>query len=388
MPMSRVPNRRQFLSTTAALAASRVLTAGAAARQSSRPRAVRRLDRLDLLRYHDAAGRVRTVTTRDEWQHRRTEILEGMQAVMGRLPAALATGGASAPRRRREPPPFEVLDEVDAGSYVRRSIAYAVDAGPRTPAYLLVPKRVLDGRAQARGILCLHPTDNEIGAGVAVGLGGRPNRAYAAELADRGFVTLAPAYPLLANYQPDVLRLGYASGTMKAIWDNMRGLDLLQSLPFVQAGTFGAIGHSLGGHNAVYTSVFDERIGVVASSCGLDLFVDYYDARSEVWQPEKGWCQVRYMPRLLDYAGRLADIPFDFAELIGALAPRVCFISAPRRDSNFRWESVARIAAAARPVYALHGAADRLIVEHPDADHDFPAPMRELAYRLFDQHLV
>lgn len=388
MPMNRVPNRRQFLSTAAVLAASPLRATNVASSQVPRPGAVQRLDRLDLLRYHDAVGRVRAVTTPDEWQQRRAEILEGMRSVMGPLPAASAPGRAGAPLRRREPPTFEVLNEVDAGAYVRRSIAYAVDAGPRTPAYLLVPKRVLGGGTRARGILCLHPTDNEIGAGVAVGLGGRPNRAYAAELAERGFVTLAPAYPLLANYQPDVLGLGYASGTMKAICDNMRGLDLLESLPFVQAGSFGAIGHSLGGHNAVYTSVFDQRIAVVASSCGLDLFVDYYDARPEVWQPEKGWCQVRYMPRLLDYAGRLADIPFDFAELIGALAPRVCFISAPRRDSNFRWESVARIAAAARPVYALHGAADRLIVEHPDADHDFPTPMRELAYRLFDQHLI
>lgn len=364
--------------TPARLAASGV--------QRSAPRVVRRLDRLDLLRYHDAAGNVGVVTTPAQWQRRCGEILEGMQAVMGPLPKA-SVGGAGT-TGRRTPPPFEVLDEVDAGSYVRRAIAYAVDAGPRTPAYLLVPKRLLDGGGRARGILCLHPTDDTIGAGVAVGLGGRPNRAYAAELAERGFVTLAPAYPLLANYQPDVLGLGYASGTMKAIWDNMRGLDLLASLPFVEPGAFGAIGHSLGGHNAVYTSVFDERIAVIVSSCGLDLYVDYYDARPEVWQPEKGWCQVRYMPRLLDYAGRLADIPFDFAELIGALAPRVCFISAPRRDSNFRWESVARIAAAARPVYALHGAADRLIVEHPDADHDFPTPMRELAYRLFAEHLV
>lgn len=43
----------------------------------------------------------------------------------------------------------------------------------------------------------------------------------------------------------------------KAIWDNMRALDVLESLPFVQRGGFGVIGHSLGGHNAVYTAVWD-----------------------------------------------------------------------------------------------------------------------------------
>jgi hypothetical protein len=41
---------------------------------------------------------------------------------------------------------------------------------------------------------------------------------------------------------------------------------------------------------------------------------------------------------------------------------------------------VDRVAASARQVYQLHGKADRLIVEHPEADHDFPDASRERAY--------
>lgn len=375
--------RRAFLAAAAALVAS--APGGTWARAQQPPAhapAVRRLGRLDLLRYHDDAGRVRAVTTPGEWQARRAEILAAMWAVMGHAPTASSSGTADG----RRPPSFELLDEVDVRTYVRRSIAYRVDAGPPTPAYLLVPKAALAG-TPAAAVLCLHPTDDTIGPDVVVGLGGRPNRAYAAELAERGFVTLAPAYPLLARYQPDVLALGYASGTMKAIADNRRGLDLLESLPFVRPGGFGAIGHSLGGHNAVFTGVFDERLTAIASSCGLDLFVDYYGGRPEVWQEEKGWCQVRYMPRLLAYAGRLDDIPFDFAELVAALAPRACFISAPIRDGNFRHDSVARLTAAARDVYALHGARDALVVRHPDVDHDFPEAMRHEAYAMLTRTL-
>src|SRR5207248_5417077 len=135
-------------------------------------------------------------------------------------------------------------------SYVRRLITYASEPGWRVPAYLLVPKDVLGGKRQATAVLCLHGTDNVVGHGIVVGLGQRPNRGYAKELAERGYVTLAPNYPLLAKYQPDLEKLGWESGTLKAVWDNMRGLDLLESLPYVDGSKMGAIGHSLGGHNS------------------------------------------------------------------------------------------------------------------------------------------
>jgi hypothetical protein len=338
-----------------------------------------RLPRDNLMVFRGPDNAPKPVRSVEDWLQRRAEILEGMQAVMGPMPG----------QEKRCPLDMTVEEEVDCGRYVRRSITYASEPGSRVPAYLLVPKSVLGGAGRrAPAVLCLHGTDNVVGNGIVVGLGNRPNRQYASELAERGYVTLAPNYPLLARYQPDIKTLGWQSGTLKAVWDNRRGLDLLESLPFVQAGGFGAIGHSLGGHNTVYTSVFDDRIKVVVTSCGLDSFLDYYGGDEKVWLPEKGWTQTRYMARLAAYRGRLAEIPFDFHELIGALAPRNVLIIAPLKDSNFRADSVDRIVAAARPVYALYGHPERLRVVHPDCAHDFPNEMREAAYRLIDSVLL
>jgi len=300
-----------------------------------------------------------------------------METVMGKLPG----------KEKRCALDVKVEEEADCGSYVRQFITYASEPGSRVPAYLLIPKSALYEGKKTAAVLCLHPTDNVIGHKVVVGLGGKPNRQYAAELAERGFVTLAPAYPQLANYQPDLKALGWQSGTLKAVWDNMRGLDLLESLPYVKKKSFGAIGHSLGGHNSVYTAVFDERIKVIVSSCGLDSYLDYYSGNPKVWEPGKGWTQERYMPKLANYAGKLETIPYDFHELIGALASRVCFISAPLKDSNFKWDSVDKVVAAAKPVYQLHGKPQNLLVEHPDCDHDFPDAMREKAYGLMQKEL-
>lgn len=335
-----------------------------------------RLSRTNLLLYRGDNGSVVPVRNSVDWQKRRASIIESMQEVMGRLPD----------QRKRCPLEPQITEEVDCGEYVRRLVTYASEPGARVPAYLLVPKRVLTGQLKSPAVLALHQT-HSAGQKVVVGLGNSTNDEYGVELAKRGFVVLAPPYTMLANYWPDLKALGYRSGTMKSIWDNIRGLDYLSTLSFVKTNGFGAIGHSLGGHNSVFTAVFDERIKVVVSSCGLDAFVDYYGGDPQVWKPERGWCQTRYMPALTNYAGRLADIPFDFPELIGALAPRVCFISAPVGDTNFKWRSVDEVANAASQVYRLYGMPQNLQVVHPECAHLFPPEMRERAYRLLEDNL-
>lgn len=336
------------------------------------------VSRTNLMAYVDARGVVKNVGNVGEWEQRRASILRAMQSVMGPLPGAEKRCALDA----------ELVEEVDAGRYVRRLITYAAEPGGRVPAYLLVPKMALADRRARRwpAVLALHQTRPE-GQKVVVGLAGSPDDEYGVQLAEHGFVVLAPPYTMLANYWPDLKALGYESGTMKSIWDNVRGLDLLSTLPYVDTNGFGVIGHSLGGHNGVYTAAFDPRIKVVVTSCGLDSYRDYYDGDPKVWQPERGWCQQRYMPKLAAYAGRLQEIPFDFHEIIGALAPRVCFISAPKGDTNFRWRSVDAVAASASAVYRLYGRSELLEVAHPDGPHRFSPEMRERAYRLLALHL-
>ena len=306
-------------------------------------------------------------SARDAWEAQGPALWKAMQQVMGPLPGP----------EKRGPLDVRFGEAVDCGSYTRRLITYVSEPGCRVPAYLLIPHAALQSPVPA--VLCLHPTDDRIGHKGVVGIGGRANRAYASELAQAGFVALAPAYPLLADYRPDWRALGYQSGTMKAIWDNVRGLDLLADLPFVAGESCAAIGHSLGGHNSIYTAVFDPRIAAVVSSCGFDSYQDYMDGDIT------GWTSDRYMPRLKDYA--LQDLPFDFHDMIAALAPRPCFISAPLGDSNFRWRSVAAVVETARSVYDLYGAGEALQAIHPDCGHDFPAASRERAYRFIAEAL-
>jgi dienelactone hydrolase len=297
---------------------------------------------------------------------------------MGKFPGA----------EKRCPLEIKIEEEVDNGDHVRRLLTYQSEPGSRTPAYLLLPKTAATAPAGLLpAVLCLHPTNLELGHQVVVKSGITENRAYGLELVRRGFVVIAPAYPLMANYQPDLGKLRYASGTMKAIWDNVRALDLLETLPFVKRDGFGAIGHSLGGHNAIFTAVWEPRVKVVITSCGFDSFRDYYGGDQRNWQQGRGWTQERYMPRLASYAGKLRTVPFDFDELLAAIAPRRVFINAPTGDGNFQASSVDRLVTAARPIFALLGNPGALEVEHPESGHDFPEAMRERAYSILDKEL-
>ena len=159
-----------------------------------------RLDRDDLLLFHDDAGAVQRGKTIADWEKRRAEVLRGMRAVTGPLPHF----------EKRWPLNLAVEEETDEGDHLRRKITYASEPGGRAQAWLLIPKAALEPNAKVPAVLCLHPTSS-LGNKTVVLNDAAPNRAYALELARRGYVAIAPAYPWLASYEPDLAGLGYAS---------------------------------------------------------------------------------------------------------------------------------------------------------------------------------
>lgn len=325
-------------------------------------------DKTHLLVYLDAAGKEHPIRTPADWDKRRQHILANMQLVMGPLPDL----------SHQVPLGVLVNEEVKTDHYVRRKISFAVEDNDRVPAYLLIPRQ-RQGKLPA--VLCLHQTVR-IGKGEPAGLGERENLRYAVHLAERGYVTLAPDYPSFGEYEFDFSQSSFPSGTMKAIWNNMRAIDLLQTLPEVDGQRIGCIGHSLGGHNTMFTAAFDTRIKASVSSCGFTSFPKYFGGNL------KGWTSARYMPRIANvYQMKPQQMPFDFTEVVAALAPRAFLASAPIHDDNFEVSGVKDCMAAARPVYELLGAKEKLAANYPSCGHDFPAEARKVAYEWLDRWL-
>lgn len=327
---------------------------------------------LDLTYFLDNDGNKTEISSVNDWRHRRHHILAHMQTVMGKLPRP----------EQKVPLAIKIIKTEPGKHYKRSLISYHTDdEGRRVHAYLLVPNDIKKNEARA-GVLCLHQTTG-IGKEEPTGLGGNPNLHYAHHLAERGFVTLAPDYPSFGDYSYEFPAAdGYVSGTMKAIYDNIRAIDLLSALPEVDADRIGCIGHSLGGHNTMFTAAFDIRIKALVSNCGFTRFHKYYEGRL------KGWTSNRYMPLINDvYTNNPDKVPFDFPEIIGCFAPRAFLASAPVRDGNFEVSGVRDSIRIASSVYELLGVPEKLQAIYPDSAHDFPAEARDTAYKFLEQHL-
>ncbi len=353
--------------------AAMVITVLAAAQAfADEPKPIAYPDHSRLLVIRDADGNERPVTTKADWAVRVSHIRANIQLVMGPLPG----------NDRRVPLDVEVISEERTEKYLRRKLKFTPEPGDRVPAWLLIPHGLTDTQ-KAPAMLCLHQTNN-VGKNEPAGLGGLKSLYYAHELAERGFVCIVPDYPSFGEYPYDFKKQGahYASGSMKAIWNNMRAVDLLESLPNVEKSRIGVIGHSLGGHNALFTAAFDERLKAVVTSCGFTPFHDYYKGKLA------GWTSDRYMPRIRDVYGNDPDrVPFDFYEIVGTLAPRGLFSNSPVHDSNFDLDGVKKAFQKGSDVYSLFDAKSQLQLVTPDAPHDFPEAERLKAYEWLQRQL-
>ena len=336
-------------------------------------------DHADPTWYRTESGEKQPVKTVEDWAIRRQAIVAGMEQVMGPLPD----------RSKWPDAQVRVLDRTELeGGIQRQKIQFITDSADRpVKAWVFLPPPTLKtasrkGTDRRAAVLCLHQTIG-IGKDEPAGLGGSANLHYALELAQHGFVTLAPDYPSFGEYPYSFPpEHGYISGSMKAISDNMRAIDVLQAIEQVDPERIGCIGHSLGGHNTMFTAVFDLRIKALVSSCGFTRFHKYYDGKLA------GWTSPRYMPRITsDFHNNPDEVPFDFPEIVAAFAPRPFLACSPVHDDNFEVSGVRDSIAAALPIYHLFDAEQQLRAEYPDSAHDFPPETRQMAYEFLGEAL-
>lgn len=268
----------------------------------------------------------------------------------------------------------KVIEEVDCGSYLRKTIEYSVERGERVRAFLCMP---VGRRDRLPGLFCFHQHGGNrlLGKSEVVGIQGVSDQAYGKELAERGFVTLAadaicfedrcqnkesPDYNHVHQLHVRLIQGKTLLG--KVLSDVSAGIDLLESLPEVDPDRIGFIGHSYGGRVALFAPVFDRRIKASVCSCGSTNYRDMPGIQFDF-----------VVPGILEHG--------DIEDIARLVEPTNLFITGGDQDE---WSiGIDLLLSRAGPAFS-RGVIEKYV--HPGG-HQFAEEMRRRAYEFLDKHL-
>jgi dienelactone hydrolase len=279
--------------------------------------------------------------------------------VIGKLPDP---GGAANARTRR-------LPQYENARWTAYEVILDVYPGVSAWAYLLVPDNLPPGERRPV-VVCQHGAGGNPASSVNRGAdepGFRTYQGYAAELADRGFVVLAPYNPNAAVGEPfrqlqrkaNPLRLSIFSAITA---NHQRFLEWLGGLPFVDPARVGFYGLSYGGKTAVRVPALLE--GYALSICSGD-WNDYVPKMTSVRQDKNTFL---YSVAYETIEFNLANT-FNYAEMAALIAPRPFMVEHGYLDRVAALEWAAAEYARVRRLYFNLGVPERTAMAFFDGPH-------------------
>jgi len=274
---------------------------------------------------------------------------------------------------RKPPLKTAVLATEELPAFTRKQVRYQVEEGLFTDGYLLIPA---GARMRLPAVVVFHPTTPFQARGVAGLEPDYPEEKWqGVQLVRRGYVVWCPRNYINtegADWAGNAARVKARhpdwTGMTRMVWDAIRAVDFLASLPEVDRKRIGCLGHSLGGKEVLYAMAFDPRlVAGVSSEGGVGLRFSNWDA---------AW-----------YLGPAINGPTFTLEnhsVLALVAPRAFLLIGGDAADGER--SVGFIEAV-RPVYRLFGASENLQWFNHHLGHRYPPEARAAAEMFLDRHL-
>jgi dipeptidyl aminopeptidase/acylaminoacyl peptidase len=251
----------------------------------------------------------------------------------------------------------KILQESTDDGYIQREIELQSTPGRRIRVILTLPRPPAAGKMPA--VVCLH---GHGGSRHAVYEAEAPYRGFAAELARRGFVTIAPDVGQHDVFEEEHTLMG------ERLWDAMRCVDYLESLREVAPNRIGCAGLSLGGEMAMWLAAMDIRIQA-AVSAGFLTVMD---------QMERNHCLCWKFDGLRELV--------DFPDIYALTAPRAlqCQNGKLEPTSQFNITMAKYAIEQIRPAYFDFSRPENLELDIHDGAHvvDVPALVKFLSWHL------
>ncbi|QOY91529.1 alpha/beta hydrolase [Paludibaculum fermentans] len=158
------------------------------------------------------------------------------------------------------------------------------------------------------------------------------------------------------------------------VWDSMRALDYLESLPDVDSSRIGITGNSGGGLNSLLTAALDRRVRTAAVA-GFTLEFNH-------WIKYGGaHCACTHLPGIFR--------SMEWFEIASLIAPRSLLLMQGEQDEIFPIAGARRAASHTRATFELLGAAANFRFDEIAGEpHAYSRPFRERAYGWLAAQLV
>ena len=262
-------------------------------------------------------------TRPQEWPDLRSRIQARLKLYLGERPDAAT---------QNNPIQFEEIGRDTVSGLTRITYRYHVMDNDWTEASLILPPDFKEG--QRRSVMLIIHGTTDLGRATAMDEKNAPRRAYAIELARRGYITFAPDLFGYGKPIDSTNRQAYLEGfdakypkwsqADRIVFGLQRALDMLDRLPMVRVGQYGAMGNSLGGGNTLRLMATDGRIKVGVSSCGTS--PQATNAYRLVGK-SKGARAV-----FDDVVKKTGRVPYEITDFIALCAPRPLMVMEPFDD--------------------------------------------------------
>jgi hypothetical protein len=289
---------------------------------------------------------------------------------------------------RQGVPPVQKTGTIEADDYIVEKLVFESFPGYFVSALLYKPKRIT---APVPGVL--SPCGHSV-----VGKAAGPYQILHINLAKRGYVVLTydpvgqgersqfwdaaqgrSRFNLSCGEHAVLGNPLYLLGTNLArfrIWDGLRGLDYLTSLPEVDATKIGCVGNSGGGTLTAYIAALDPRVTAVAIGCYITTLRRRMGNRIQQ-DPDADPEQ--------DIFG-FVSAGIDHAGLLAMIAPRPTLLGFARFDF-FPIEGARETFDEARRLYEVAGAGERINRVEAAERHGLSLPLRTATYEWFGRWL-
>ncbi|CAG5000802.1 hypothetical protein DYBT9275_02535 [Dyadobacter sp. CECT 9275] len=334
--------------------------------------------------------RGKQIGTAKDWEIRKEEILKSIRWTLGEEPAGLHHNGAQHLKNNG-------AGEDNFGSFLPRPVETSAMGIMKITPYkgfgdylygnVYYPKnKVKDGqRTKLPAIIYLHPYDYSKGFSTTDHQYGL--QSFFEKLTSQGYAVFAFDMIGFGNRIDEGTRFyeryPHWSKMGKMITDARSAVDALGKLDIIDQSKIYIAGQSLGGTVGLFTAALDQRIAGIVAVAGF----------APMHTNVPGQAGIRtlshlhgLMPRLGFFVQHEERLPFDFQEILAAIAPRPILIIAPEYDTEAVLPAIEEAVREASRVHRFYPKSGDIQVLKPKSENRLSGEIKSVVYKWASEH--